>query len=137
MLIGVAISINCHHSEGDGQTEIMNTHLEQCVGFFCYFTQADWANWLPLAEFFANNTVSTTTGMSPFFANSGQNPRLSFGYTRKIQVGAPASKRKMYQAGNLFVTNIEEITNLTSTNMLNAQAPQKHQASANRSSTTA
>ena len=40
------------------------------------YHQDDWVDWLPLAEFAANNAVSETTGVSPFFANYGFNPRL-------------------------------------------------------------
>ena len=32
--------------------------------------------WLPLAEFAGNNAISSTTGVSPFFANYGYNPKL-------------------------------------------------------------
>src|SRR5580692_11102380 len=40
------------------------------------YHQDDWVDWLPLAEFEANNAVSETTGVSPLFANYGFNPRL-------------------------------------------------------------
>ena len=33
-------------------------------------------DWLPIAEFAANNAVSETTGVSPFFANYGFHPKL-------------------------------------------------------------
>src|SRR5258708_23839940 len=36
----------------------------------------NWALLLPLAEFTYNNAASTTTGISPFFANKGYHPRL-------------------------------------------------------------
>ncbi|KAF2398550.1 hypothetical protein EJ06DRAFT_480499, partial [Trichodelitschia bisporula] len=40
--------------------------------------QNDWAQFLPAAEFAANNAESSTTDVSPFFANYGQNPRIGF-----------------------------------------------------------
>lgn len=43
---------------------------------FVNFTQDDWVEWLPLAEFSGNNNMSETTGVSPVFANYGYNPRL-------------------------------------------------------------
>ena len=43
---------------------------------FVSFTQDDWVDWLPLAEFAMNNQVNETTGISPFFPNYGFNPRL-------------------------------------------------------------
>ena len=39
------------------------------------YLQDDWATWLPLAEFAANNQASETTGVSPFFGMYGQDPR--------------------------------------------------------------
>ena len=41
------------------------------------YQQDNWAPLLPLAEFAYNNTVSTTTGISPFFTNKGYHLRLS------------------------------------------------------------
>ena len=116
-----------------GQTEIINTHLEQFLRLFWDITRADGADCLQLAEFAANNNVFTTTGMSPFFGNLGQHSRLSFSSPCRIQVGALASKRKINQARKFFVTKMEEITNLLYTNMLSTQASQEHQANANRS----
>jgi hypothetical protein len=49
--------------------------VEQYLGAFTNFHQDDWVDWLPLAEFTANNMISTTTGTSPFFANYGFHPR--------------------------------------------------------------
>ena len=50
----------------------MNKYLRAYVSF----TQDDWVDLLPLAEFATNNQVNETTGVSPFFANYGYNPRL-------------------------------------------------------------
>ncbi len=41
------------------------------------YQQDNWALLLPLAEFTYNNAVSTTTGISPFFANKGYHLRLT------------------------------------------------------------
>ena len=64
------------HPETDGQTERINSGVEQYLRAFMNYHQDDWVDWLPLAEFAANNAVSETTGVSPFFANYGFNPRL-------------------------------------------------------------
>jgi hypothetical protein len=40
--------------------------------------QDDWVQWLPLAEFAANNGVSESTKCTPFFAVQGVDPRMSF-----------------------------------------------------------
>ena len=41
------------------------------------YQQDNWALLLPLVEFAYNNATSTTTGISPFFANKGYHPRLA------------------------------------------------------------
>jgi transposase InsO family protein len=62
----------------DGQTERMNAVMEQYLGAHVNYLQDDWAEWLPLAEFAANNQGSETTGSSPFFANKRFDPRCQF-----------------------------------------------------------
>jgi hypothetical protein len=64
------------HPETDGQTEIVNAAMNKYLRGFVNFTQTDWVDWLPLAEFATNNQVNETTGISPFFANYGFNPRM-------------------------------------------------------------
>ena len=55
-----------YHPEGDGQTEHTNQTLEQYLRIFCNYQQDNWSELLPLAEFAYNNTLSATTGVSPF-----------------------------------------------------------------------
>jgi hypothetical protein len=58
----------------DGQTEQMNTVMEQYLWAHVNYLQDDWAKWLLLAEFTTNNQASETTGSSPFCANKGFDP---------------------------------------------------------------
>jgi len=70
--LGVTIRAStAFHPETDGQTEVVCSGLEQYLRTFCSFFQDYWVCWLPLGEFAANNHVSETTGLSPFFANYG------------------------------------------------------------------
>ena len=71
--IEALISTPCH-LETDGQTERVNAILEQYLRAYVNYLQDDWEAWLHLAEFATNNHASETTGMSPFFANYGQDP---------------------------------------------------------------
>jgi hypothetical protein len=66
------------HLEIDGQTECINGVMEQYLRCYVNYLQDDWSNWLPLAEFAANNQASETTGISPFFAVYGCDPRSNF-----------------------------------------------------------
>ena len=63
------------HPQTDGQTERQNQTLEQYLRTFVNYQQDDWAQWLIVAAFAYNNSVHTTTGVSPFFAAYGRHPR--------------------------------------------------------------
>jgi len=56
----------------------MNSSMEQYLRIYTSHQQDDWVQWLPLAEFAANNTTSETTKCSASFAVSGTDPRMSF-----------------------------------------------------------
>src|SRR5258707_7398729 len=80
--LGSLLSMKLHfmsgyHPEGDGQMEWINQVLEQYLWAYTNYQQDNCALVLPLAEFTYNNAASTTTGISPFFANKGYHPRLS------------------------------------------------------------
>ena len=66
-----------YHPKADGQTEHTNQTLEQYLRAYCNYQQDNWSNLLPLVEFAYNNALSTTTGITPFFANKGFHPNLS------------------------------------------------------------
>ena len=66
-----------YHLEGDRQPERLNQTLEQYLHIFCNYQQDNWSELLPLAEFTYNNSPSTTTGVTPFFANKGYHPNIA------------------------------------------------------------
>ena len=66
-----------YHPENDGQTEYMNQTLEQYLYVYCNYQQDNWSKLLSLTEFAYNNALSTTTGVSPFFANKGYHPNIT------------------------------------------------------------
>jgi hypothetical protein len=68
-------SSTAFHPETDGQTERVNQVVEQYIRAFCNYEQNNWVALLAFAEFAYNNTVSSTTGLTPFFANYGFHPR--------------------------------------------------------------
>ena len=67
------------HPKTAGQSERSNQDVERHLRTYCSYFQDDWAKWLPIAEFADNNAVSASTDVSPFYANKGFNPRMSFG----------------------------------------------------------
>ena len=64
------------HPETDGQTERANQTMEQYLCAFVSHQQDEWSDWLPMAEFAANNQQSETTQTTPFFAYTGHHPLL-------------------------------------------------------------
>ena len=67
-----------YHPQTDGQSERSNQDLERHLRTYCSYLQDDWAKWLPITEFADNDATSASTGVTPFFANKGFNPRMSF-----------------------------------------------------------
>lgn len=64
-----------YHPQTDGQTERINQILEQYLRGYVNYQQDNWVDLLSMAEFCYNNTLSSSIGMSPFFANYGYHPR--------------------------------------------------------------
>lgn len=66
------------HPQTDGQTERINSILEQYLRSYLNYQQDDWVSLLAIAEFSYNNTVQSSIRHSPFEANYGFHPRFTF-----------------------------------------------------------
>ena len=97
------------------------------------FTQKDWEKWLPLAEFAANNAMNESTKMSPFFANKGFHPRMSFSPPRTLPRNSSAALKRSNLQGTQFADKMSEICELLRTNLVSARTSQEIQANRNRS----
>ena len=62
------------HPQTDGQTERLNQFIEAYLRSWCNYEMSNWESCLATAEFAYNNARSTSTGMSPFYANLGYHP---------------------------------------------------------------
>ena len=58
-----------HTPNSNGKVERVNRYLIEVLRSLCSFSGRDWVDQLDLAEFAINGSVSSTTGVSPFFAN--------------------------------------------------------------------
>ena len=67
-----------YHPQTDGQTERVNQILESYLRNYVNYEQDNWAEMLPMAEFAYNNSATTATTISPFFANYGYHPRSNW-----------------------------------------------------------
>src|SRR3989440_2475418 len=83
------------HPQTDGQTERQNQTLEQYLRCYINYRQDDWVDWLPQAEFTYNNTVHSSTRVSPFFALYGYNPDFTWDVEDAIPEGeAPVAHER-------------------------------------------
>lgn len=130
--LGVALKPSSgHHPETNGQTERINAELKQFLRLYINWSQDDWVDWLPLAEFAGNNAVSETTGVSPFYANYGFNPRMG------IETGISAcppdysneQKREFFKAQEL-ATRFKAVWDQVIS--LSKQAQERYEEQANR-----
>lgn len=117
-----ALLSTAFHPETDGQTERMNAILEQYLRAYVSYLQDDWSEWLPLAEFASNLHFSESTGMSPFFANYGFNPRMGFEPVQAVDT-RPATRD-----AELFAQKMKDIIDFLRAEMTSAQGRYEEQA---------
>ena len=64
------------HPQTDGQSEVMIRTLENFLRPYVERNPRTWVQQLPLAEFAANNAVNASTGYTPFYLETGQDPAV-------------------------------------------------------------
>jgi len=122
-LLGTKVNLSsAFHPETDGSTEVLNQMIEQYLRIYCNYQQDDWTTHISLAEFTYNNTVNTSTQMTPFFANHGHHPLFDLSVIRESVV--PSAESRILQ---LKTIREDLIANLTS-----AQESYTHYANRSR-----
>ena len=91
------------HPETDGQTEIVNQSLKAYLRAYINWTQNNWVDWLPIAEFEANSDVNTSTKVAPFVATKGYLPRSG------LEPEATQGKDRDEKAAEALLKKIENI----------------------------
>ena len=81
------------HPQTDGQTERVNSVLEQYLRCFINYQQSNWDEYLPIARFAYNNSKHSSTDTTPFYAVYGYHPRLSVSLPLTTKDQSPADKR--------------------------------------------
>ena len=72
------------------------------------YQQDDWAKWLPMAEFAANNADSDSTKVLPFFANKGYHPQISFDPEQLI-TPLPTTEQILKEKADSIANHIEAL----------------------------
>jgi len=99
-LLGIQTKLSmAYHPQTNGQIERVNQELEQYLRVFIDHRQEQWPDWLGMAEFAYNNKIHTTTKISPFKINYGQDPRMGFEGRRKGK----------YEAAGKFIEKMRKI----------------------------
>jgi transposase InsO family protein len=119
------------HPETDGQTEATNSALKQYIRAFVHYDQKDWAELLPLAEFHANSTITAATGISPFFATKGYNPRSGLEPATETPALGWKAARDSRAADNL-ISRIENVRAFLRWSLSWSQAKMEEQANRHR-----
>ncbi|TKA73877.1 hypothetical protein B0A49_11860, partial [Cryomyces minteri] len=124
---------SAYHPESDGQTENANGVMEQYLRAHVSYLQDDWVDWLPMAEFTANNAPSATTQVSPFYANYGFDPRMGFEPPQAQPENVSRHRQIQHQAAEEFATRMEAIRDCLRTEMQYAQSVYEDRANSSRS----
>lgn len=85
-----------------------------------------------MAEFAMRNVVNSSTGISPFFANHGYHPRMSFGPPRALPRNALEHRQLRHKDASDFVHKMEDILKLLHTNLITARDSQENFANTSR-----
>jgi hypothetical protein len=108
-----------YHPQTDGQTKVVNKCLETYLRCFASKKQNQWAQWLPLAEWWYNTSYHTATRMTHFEAVYGQKPPSVLSYL-------PGASK--VHAVDLTLTAQEAILRTLKENLVMAQNRMKQQA---------
>ena len=85
-LLGIKTKLStAYHPQTDGQTERINQDLKLFLCIFINHRQSDWFKWISIAKFAYNNKIHSSTKFSPFYLNSGFNPRMGIKPIRDIK----------------------------------------------------
>ena len=88
---------------------------------FANFLQDDWVAWCPGAEFALNNHVAAGIQLTPFFANSGQNPRMEV-VPFEVPADAAPSARTLQRTTERFTDKMNIINEILHAQVTRARA---------------
>jgi hypothetical protein len=122
-LTGTEIALStAYHPQSDGQTERTNRTLEEVLRNQINATHDNWDTLLPMAEFAINDSISPTTGFTPFQLMYGMHPRKPIDLTAESR--APAADE--------FIKTMTSTIKMARENISKAQTAMKIQADKRR-----
>jgi hypothetical protein len=125
---GLGTSLVCstaYHPQTDGQTEQVNTVLEDMLRACVLSSRDSWKSWLPLVEFAYNNSYQESIKMAPFEVLYGRKCKTPLNWIKPRD-------RRFY--GTDFVEEAEKKVRIIQQNMKATQSRQKSYADKRRRS---
>ena len=134
-ILGITTKLStAFHPETDGQSEIANQEIERHLRSFTNYFQDNWVKLLPMAEFAANSGEAETTHLSPFMANRGYEPRMSFTLT---DLSADTTRQRLANEKAKDITeDMEKVWDFVRNSMTKAQERQRTAADRHRNEVT-
>jgi transposase InsO family protein len=120
-----------YHAQTDGQTEIVNQYIAQRLRPFVNHFQDNWSSLLPMMDFAAAALPHASIGTSPFFAEKGYEPRMSFDWDQ-APAATTAVSRLNQAAAQDHAHKLQEVWDFVRSNMQKSQERQKKQADKHR-----
>jgi hypothetical protein len=119
------------HPQTDGQSEAANKTIEQLLRTVIDARQTNWEESLPLLEFAYNDSLSAATGFTPFYLDTGRNPRVP------LMLGNPRAGELQHAAGGVqaaayVLTTCQQTLQQARANIKLSQQKQELQANKTR-----
>ena len=90
-LFGMHVALSTsRHPQTDGQTEVMNQHLEMMLQAYIQPNQKDWPQWLDVLQFTHNNSTHSSHHSTPVKLLMGYKPRSTLNFI--VEKGLIASE---------------------------------------------
>jgi hypothetical protein len=120
------------HPETDGLSENSNKTVVRYLRGFATHDQANWDNYLPLAEYAYNSSIHRSTKQTPFELDLGYNPPLPLDLIADLQRPQAKESAKTLQ-GREFVERLQRILEVSRDELRDAQDQQMAEANKSRS----
>ena len=118
-----------YHPQTDGGPERMNQEVQAYLRAYINETQDDWAQWLPAAQMAINGRITSSTGLTPFFATHGYDPGPVIAL-RESEVVVDHTGSSPEKAAQDRLHQIQRITDLVQA--ARSEASQRQELAANR-----
>ena len=116
-----------YHQQTDGQTEIVNRHIEKIIRAYINFRMDNWVQLLPSLEFAFHNATNQAVGQSPFYLNYGFYPATS-----GLDISTDVLQDSKVPASSDFLLHLQTVMKAAKDHLHEAQEYYSRQANKHR-----